>query len=174
MVFDSKMKEAFSKVIHSYYLPKLKNINVIATLVITLCRRWQHQFNTFNSFFFVGEGWFATMWIPMTSTLSQNATSFWWHNQVYDPFVADLIHALSCVLHRLLVSSKSYPICIYVNNSSKVVPILSWFFIFTFKILLASFLLVGNDETLWSSLGRNWLSNHFSFENFEFCGIQIH
>jgi len=38
MVFDSKM-EAFSKVIHSYYLPKLKNINVIGTPMITLCRR---------------------------------------------------------------------------------------------------------------------------------------
>jgi hypothetical protein len=31
---------------------------------------------TFNCFFFVGERWFAAMWIPRTSTLSQNAHLF--------------------------------------------------------------------------------------------------
>jgi len=146
------MKEAFSKVIHSYYLPKLKHINNIATLVITLCRRWQHQFNTFNCFFCVGEGWFATMWIPRTSTLSQNAHLFFMAQLGVYPFAAHLIHALSCALCRLLVSSKSYSICIHVSNCSKVVPILFWFSVITFKILLASFLLVGNDETLWPNL----------------------
>jgi hypothetical protein len=79
-------------------------------------------------------------------------SSLWWHNHMYDPFATHLVHALNCVLCRLLVSNKSYSICIYVSNRSKMVLVLSWFSIVTFKILLALFLLVSNDETLWPNL----------------------
>jgi hypothetical protein len=78
-------------------------------------------------------------------------TSFWWHNQMYDP-LAYLVHALNRALCALLVFSKYYSICIYVSSSSKVVLVLSWFFVGTFKIFLALFLLISNDETLWPNL----------------------